>query len=33
MFEEPYTLFSAFIASTFLTMATHGQTRTMFSEC
>jgi len=24
MFEEPYTLFSAFIASTFLTMATHG---------
>jgi SSS family solute:Na+ symporter len=24
MFEEPYTLFSAFVASTFLTMATHG---------
>jgi SSS family solute:Na+ symporter len=24
MLEEPYTLFSAFIASTFLTMATHG---------
>lgn len=24
IFEEPYTLFSAFIASTFLTMATHG---------
>ena len=24
LFEEPYTLFSAFIGSTFLTMATHG---------
>src|SRR6202040_3290569 len=24
LFEEPYTIFSAVIASTFLTMATHG---------
>src|SRR4029453_10678848 len=29
MLEEPYTLFAAFIASTFLTMATHGTDQDM----
>ncbi len=29
MFEEPYTLFAAFIGSTFLTMATHGTDQDM----
>jgi Na+/proline symporter len=33
MFEEPYTLFAAFIGSTLVTMATHGTDQIACSEC